>query len=590
MLFLNEQGEEFEVAEQDQQAARQEGLTRAFTFLDDNGQDVVVREQDLNAARESGLKPLEEEGREVGKLEAAGRGLASSLSFGFSDEIGGAIQAGRAKLGGEEGEFGELYARERDLQRLRNEEAFDQQTGAYGAGFVGGMVTSPLNMIGRGAAKLATKGVSALRGTPNVAAMAARGAAEGAVAGAGGGAGLGAESDVVAQEGAQDDVGVGNLAKSTAMGAGAGGALGGVLGKAAQKLKRPAKELVDEGKEIAQLKAAGYQTVNAENTLRRSNIDPADLAADLEARGVFEGAKNTSQVRKNIEKLADLDNEAIGETIRTIDEVTRDNTASGSFLQSLLQYRTGVEKALLDTKKTQSINRAEAKSLVRKFTQGLDETFLGGRTPEQLAELRETKPEQYARVLKRLEKKGFDDLYREKSAITQAIHDLRGQNNKVKAKKAEDINRVLNQTVSDHVKRNSPDEQTAQQLLEALSKNRRDMLFSETARTIAKDTTKREGKNRAIALSDMIAGAATGTALTPILGPAGMPIGFALGAGASRYARTSGPGALVRPLQATGEAIDAGAFNKAAQKLTRGTAIAGGAAAGRPENDEEDFE
>lgn len=586
MLFLNAEGEEFEVEEKDQAAARQEGLTRAFTFLDDNGQDVVVREQDLNAARESGLKPLEEEGREVGKLEAAGRGLASSLSFGFSDEIGGAIQAGRAKLGGEQGDFGEIYARERDLQRLRNEEAFDQQTGSYGAGFVGGMVTSPLSMIGRGAAKLATKGVSSLRGTPTLGAMAARGAAEGAVAGAGGGAGLGAQSDVVAQEGAQDDVGVSNLAQSTAIGAGAGGALGGVLGKAAQKIKSPAREAVSEAKENAILKSAGYHTSKPQVMLKKAGIDPSDFAADLERRGVFEGVKNTSQVRQNINQLAKKDSEAIGKTIKEIDSVTKQSAQPGSFLESVMAYRQGVQKRLLGDD-TAAMDRGDAEALVKKFTSGVDKKFLGGQTPQQLQELQRTDPARYSQIVKRIENKGFQDLYQEKAAISRAIRDLRGQSNAAKAEKAADIQRVLMETVENHVKRNAPDEATAQELIKRLSQNRRDMLFSRTAQNVAKESVDREGKNRALSLTDFVAGGSVASGLGSAVGPAGIPIGFALGAGAARFGRTKGTGALVNPLRGAEEAIDSGAFERAAQKLTRGTAIAGGAAAGRPDSEED---
>ena len=561
MLFINADGEEFEVADQDQEAARKEGLTRAFEFKDQQGEQVVVRENDLNDAMKSGLKPATD--IQIGGGEALARGLGSSLSFGLSDEALGALKAAGQKIKGDQASFQELYKRERDLERLKQEEAFQQQAGLYGTGFAGGLIGSPASLIGRGVAKLATKGVQqAIKTAPTVQQIATRGAIEGSVAGLGGGTGLGGSETLP------------EIAKETAVGAVGGGVLGGALGKVASTLKRPVKELVEEAKENVILKSAGYHTAKPQKILQKAGITPDDFAKDLESRGVFEGVKNTKQVRENIDQLARQDSQKIGNTIKQIDDVTKQNSKPGDFLESIINYRQGVQKKLLGDE-TAAIDRTEAEALVKKFTQGVDKKFLGGRSPQQLEALKTTNPDEYTRLVSKLETKGFDDLYREKSAISRAIRDLRGQSSEVKASKAEDIQKVLMDTVEKHVARTAPNQQVADDLLSKLAQDRRDMLFSKTAQNVAKESAGREGKNRALSLTDFIAGGSTASALSTTLGPAGIPLGFALGAGAARLGRTKGLGALYKPLKGAEKAIDSGSFERAAQKLTRSGIIGG---------------
>lgn len=579
MLFINDAGEEFEVDPQDESAAREEGLKRAFTFKDKKagGEEIIVPEDKLNRAQEAGLTATGKDLEEIGSLEAGARGLGSSLSFGLSDEIVGGLKAGYGKLTGAEESFSDLYQKERDLERLRNEAAYEEQTGAYGTGFAGGLIGNPLASIGRGAAKLAGIGASkiAQAGVPSVASIAGKGAVGGAVAGAGGGAGLGG-ADLVGGEPGE----AGAFASQVGMGALTGGAVGGALGKVAETTKKAGLSLADEARENVVLKSIGYHTAKPRKMLKQAGIKPEDMAAEMEKRGVMKGVKSTDDVIDNLNKLDESDSAKIGDTIKEIDDVTSKNQDPNSFLKSIIEYRQKVEDVLLDPKKTTAQDIVPTKRIVRQFTKGIDEKFLGGHTPQELAELSLESPGEYAKIVKKIQGQGFDDLYREKSGISKAIREMRGKNDLLQAEKAEDVDKVLLDTITSHVQRNAPDKQVAQDLLNKLSQDRRDMLFSRTAKKIAEDSIEREGKNRYLGLSDTILGASTASALASLFGPAALPFGFALGAGASKYARTKGLGAAYAPLKATERTLEKGALEKAAQGLTRGSVIAGGAAAG----------
>lgn len=574
MLFINrETGEEFEVDPQDENAARQEGLTRAYTFKD-KGEEVIVPEDKLNEAQESGLKATSKDMDEISGVEAGLRGLGSSLSFGLSDEALGALKAGVGKLKGSEESFADLYQKERDLERLRNEAAYEEQMGFYGAGFAGGLIGNPLASLGRGAAKLIGRGLTK-ESIPSVAQIAGKGAIGGATAGVGGGAGLGGP-DIVGGEPGE----AGALAAQIGIGAATGGALGGALGKVAQKGRGLAEDVVDEAKENVILKSIGYHTQKPRTILKKAGIKPEDLARDMETRGVMEGVKKTDDVIDNLNKLAREDAGKIGETIKDIDAVTKTGKNPDAFLESIIQYRQNVRKALLDPKKTASQDIVKTERLVRDFTKGIDKKFLGGNTPKQLAELSEKDPTRFNKIVNRLKNQGFDDLYREKSAIGRAIRELRGKSDIVQAEKAGDIQKVLMDTIEGHVRRNAPDQAQAQSLLGQLAKNRRDMLFSRTAKNIAEESAEREAKNRQLSLTDIIAGGSVASGLGASLGPAGIPLGFALGTGASKYARTRGLGAAYAPIRGAEKTLEKGAFEKAAKKLTRSGVIAGGAASG----------
>jgi len=557
MLFIDESGQEYEVDPKDEGSARKDGLTRAFAFVSPEGEEVIVKEGDINKATQKGFEMLQKDADEIGMGEAALRGLGSSLSFGFSDEIVGGLKAGKEKLFGDSEEsFGDLYKRERDLERMRNESAFEQQTGAYGTGFAGGLLTNPASLVGKLGLKAGSKlaGLTASKAAPSIGQIAGRGAIEGTIAGVGGGAGLGQAEKI-------EDIG-----KEASLGGLAGGVLGGAVGSIAKGIKKIGGNLAEEGLENVQKKSIGYHTARPQKILQKAGIEPEDLIKNLDERGVYEGVKSTDDVVSNLNRLAKKDSEKIGETIGEIDEVAKTVDNPNAFLDAVIGYRQKVVNTLTDPKKTAAADIKKARRLAKEFTEGIDDKFLGGNTPEKLMELGKKDPKKVNALLKNLQNQGFQDLYREKSAISRSIRELRGKSDVVQAEKAQDLQRVLMDTLDEYVQKNVPKER-ASELLSKLSQDRKDMLFSRTAQQIAKDTAKREGKNRMFGLTDIIIGTSLGAAANEELGPLGYPLGIAAGVGFGRLSRR-GTGALINPLRKTTESISKGSIEREAGRLT----------------------
>jgi hypothetical protein len=179
--------------------------------------------------------------------EAAGLGLASGASFGFSDEIYGAWKAVEKKMT-EGKDFTEEYLRYRDLARDKEKLAQETSPWAYGAGQVAGGIGSTL--VG-GAALGAVKGGAAAAGAVKAADATNKGlnfAKWGKLAGLAGaesgavGAGLSETEFAGAEDKLQAAGEIGKeAASSAAMGAGLGVGLG-VVGKG---LKGMAKGIAD---------------------------------------------------------------------------------------------------------------------------------------------------------------------------------------------------------------------------------------------------------------------------------------------------------------------------------------------------------
>lgn len=558
MLFIDESGQEYEVKPEDESSARKDGLTRAFSFVSPDGEEVIVKEQDVNKATQKGFEMLQKDADQIGMGEAALRGLGSSLSFGFSDEALGALKAGKEKLlGDSEESFGDLYKRERDLERMRNDAAFEQQTGAYGAGFAGGLLTNPASLLGRvgvkAGSKLAGKMMSAAA-PKTVGQIAKRGTVEGSIASLGGGGGLGQAETVE------------DIAKEVGIGTVAGGVLGGVVGSVGKGLKKIGGGLAEEGLENVMKKSIGFHTVKPQKILQKAGIEPEDLIKNLDERGVYKNVKSTDDVLENLNKLAKRDSEKIGETIGEIDEVAKTVDNPNAFLDAIIGYRQRVVSELTDPKKTAAANIKKARRLAKEFTEGIDDKFLGGNTPEQIYELGQKNPQAANKILENLKNQGFQDLYREKSAISTEIRELKGKSDVFKAQKAQDLQRVLMDTLNNYVEKNVPKEK-ASDLLSKLSQDRKDMLFSRTAQNIAKESAAREGKNRMFGLTDIIIGTSLGAAANEQLGPLGYPLGLVAGVGFGRLSRR-GTGALVNPLKKTTELLSKGALEREASRLT----------------------
>ena len=119
----------------------------------------------------------EVEGPGIG--ESVGRGAIQGLTFGFGDEITGAIEGGYRALTSD-AEFGDAYTQARDESRAANEAAREENPWAYGLAEVGsGALTGGLG---------AARAVGA-RGATSLASRLGRGAAAGGSVGAGAGVG-----------------------------------------------------------------------------------------------------------------------------------------------------------------------------------------------------------------------------------------------------------------------------------------------------------------------------------------------------------------------------------------------------------------
>lgn len=81
--------------------------------------------------------------RNYSRLEAMLGGAGQGLTFGYSDEIGGGIQAGLQKLGGSPQTLEELYRQARDQKRQELQAAQQQHPVAYGAADLGTSMLIP---------------------------------------------------------------------------------------------------------------------------------------------------------------------------------------------------------------------------------------------------------------------------------------------------------------------------------------------------------------------------------------------------------------------------------------------------------------
>jgi hypothetical protein len=182
----------------------------------------VVSADDL-----AGATPVEEAAapaaEQPGRLEALARGAKQGVTFGFGDELAGALDY--VLSGGKEGS----YTKGRDEARARDAAAKEAHGGYFTAGEVGGGVASSF-LPGVGAVGGAIKGAG-------LAANAVRGAGAGILSGIGNSEGKSVQ----------------DIAKDAAISGLAGGAVGGVAGAIGNKLVGGAAQRV-ENAELAGLK------------------------------------------------------------------------------------------------------------------------------------------------------------------------------------------------------------------------------------------------------------------------------------------------------------------------------------------------
>lgn len=124
-----------------------------------NGIDAIDRKHDLIDALAKNSEQSSTLGQDISDF---GRGIGQGATFGFSDEIAGAIQAGVGKLQGEEGDLAELYRRYQQAQEAKELEAQERSPWLYGAGELAGGVATSIGTGGLGTTGLVAKGATKL--------------------------------------------------------------------------------------------------------------------------------------------------------------------------------------------------------------------------------------------------------------------------------------------------------------------------------------------------------------------------------------------------------------------------------------------
>jgi hypothetical protein len=258
---------------------------------------------------EAALRP-ETAPKEIGALEAAGRGALQGATLGFSDEIYGGGKALLDSLieGDFEG-FGDRYRSERDAVRRANEEAERQNPNAYLGGNIAGSLATSV-VPGLNIAKAGT--------------LAGRAAMAGAL---GAGAGLGvSEADLTKGE-------FGRAALDTALGGalGAGFQVGGEkvlapVAKAAGEGFQKLRQLVPRQKKIEEFlsgkaarlaeNATGATAKQAEKFVGK----PGETGRELLERGIVRFGDSAKDIAERAEKLMAQDGERIGEILAQLDE------------------------------------------------------------------------------------------------------------------------------------------------------------------------------------------------------------------------------------------------------------------------------
>lgn len=241
-------------------------------------------------------------------LGAVARGFAQGGTFGFADEIGGALGAAdelaRRSFGG--GQYAdkplrqalvERYLLERDANRRELSDAERTHPLTTGAASLAGGLALPIP----GAGAAGRVGEKLLKAAPRVGRFAAQGALAGGLMGVGAGDGLG------------------DLAKGAAMGAASGAALGPATEWLAEKVTPTAADLANKLRETARTRA--LKTVMIQKDLKKIPLERqrqiADVALDS---GTIEPFDNATDLHPKFEAARAEAGEDIGSTLGGIDD------------------------------------------------------------------------------------------------------------------------------------------------------------------------------------------------------------------------------------------------------------------------------
>ena len=198
-----------------------------------------------------------------GLLEAGVRGLAQGATFGFADEISGALESAFTR---------KTYTQARDEARSRNKAAEEAHPWGYGLG----------SILGTGATGLATGGLAAGAAKLGTAGVAALAAGEGALQGVG-------ASDAEDAGGVLKDAAVSGVVGG-AMGAGLHKILGHAVDTAVATRGKQLNDLIGEGGVPTVKKRLGQATGVKEVGIREGETAASTAAAGSEDLGAARAA------------------------------------------------------------------------------------------------------------------------------------------------------------------------------------------------------------------------------------------------------------------------------------------------------------
>jgi hypothetical protein len=234
--------------------------------------------------------------------ESVLRGAAQGASLGFSDELVGLGKGLVGKVKGE-GDFGDLYQRYRDEDRLRNKEAQLDNPKAFIVGNVaGGVATSLIPGVGfaKGASTAANLGRAAKLG-----AYVGAGTSEADLTK------LGDGYEVAKKE-------VSQLGRDVATGAGIGFATQGAASVAGKGLSALKPSELNKLADVKTLKAAGYMGGQLKNM---SEAEKRSVAKILSEKGVVKAFDSLEDVAKKAAASKDEAGRAIGEALGAVDDL-----------------------------------------------------------------------------------------------------------------------------------------------------------------------------------------------------------------------------------------------------------------------------
>ncbi len=312
----------------------------------------------------------------TGFWEAAAKGGGQGITLGFGDEINGAIQAGLAKLQGEDGSLGDLYRRNRDTFRQEDATAEADQGAAFNIGNVaGGLALAPLGGS-TAAAKLAgyaprlARAVNLLR--PGGGALSQIVKA---------GAGLGAATGL----GASESDSLGGMARDTVVGGavGAGAGLAGHLGQ--QAIEGTGRLLGRAGNKLlgrAEAKAAQMGEAKALEEVLSGSQRSATANADLnrQAERIRTGGISLTPEQEAAVKAAEVYSAQKG--LEKLPESVAKSESTAAALKELLANKTA-RAASVTEEALKSSGKADARSFLKSYGEPLAMAYAGGKIGEQ---------------------------------------------------------------------------------------------------------------------------------------------------------------------------------------------------------------